>query len=91
MLFSGKSQSTDIRAADSLYALGNYSAAINKYAKDGSKNAQQQIARAYHAIGNYEKAITQYEHLVRRDSLLQIARFELGKLYLKTKEAGGIK
>ncbi len=72
--------------ADSLYALGNYTPAINWYAQVGSQKAQLQIARAYNAIGNYQKAIAQYENVVAADHNLQIARFELGKLYLKTRD-----
>lgn len=72
--------------ADSLYALGNYTAAMNTYAKVGTQKAQLQIARAYNAIGNYQKAIAQYENVVAADQNLQIARFELAKLYLKTRD-----
>lgn len=71
--------------ADSLYATGNFINAINYYAQAGNQKSSHQIARAYNAIGNYEKAVTQYENLVDTASELQIARFELGKLYLKTK------
>lgn len=71
-------------AADSLYATGDYSAAINAYAKEGTAKAGLQIARAYNAIGNYDKSIAQYEAVVATETDLQIARLELGKLYLKT-------
>ena len=73
-------------AADSLYATGDYTKAINAYAKEGTPKAGLQIARAYNAKGNYDKAITQYEAVVATASDLQIARLELGKLYLKKKE-----
>jgi len=72
--------------ADSLYATGNYTEAINAYAALGTVNANLQIARSYNTIGNYEKAIAQYEALASKETGLQIARFELGKLYLKTKQ-----
>src|SRR5690606_31216074 len=71
--------------ADSLYALGNYTMAINEYAKEGSPNAELQIARAYNAIGNYDKALAQYENLSHKNGAFTLAKYELGKLYLKLK------
>ena len=71
--------------ADSLYATGNYTSAINYYAKECSQKGSLQIARAYNSIGNYDKSISQYESLIGASPDLLIARFELGKLYLKTK------
>ncbi len=72
--------------ADSLYATGNYTKAINYYAEAGSENSSLQIARAYSAIGNIEKAIVQYKRVVEDHPDWQIARFEFGKLLLKAKE-----
>ena len=43
--------------ADSLYAQGNYTKAINEYAKIGTAAAALQIARSYNAIGNFDKAV----------------------------------
>lgn len=77
------SQATQV--ADSLYASGSYTKAINAYAEAGTPVANLQIARAYNAMGNYDKAITQYESLIAEHNELQLAQFELGKLYLKTK------
>lgn len=72
--------------ADSLYATGDYTKAINAYAKEGTPKAGLQIARAYNAKGNFDKAIAQYEAVVEKTPALEIARFELGKLYLKKKQ-----
>ena len=72
--------------ADSLYATGNYTKAINYYAEAKGENSSLQIARAYNAIGNFEKAITQYQSVVEQHPDWQIANFELGKLLLKAKE-----
>lgn len=80
-----EAQASALAVADSLYATGNYTNAINYYAKEGSQKGSLQIARAYNSIGNYAKAIAQYESLIGKSPELQIARFELGKLYLKTK------
>ncbi|AKA35352.1 tetratricopeptide repeat protein [Flagellimonas lutaonensis] len=81
-------QSSNTGKADSLYAVGSFSAAINAYVKEGSEKAQLQIARAYNALGNYDKAIVQYQEVLSKKPMLAIARFELGKLLLKTKKLG---
>lgn len=88
MLFIAKSiaQPNPIVVADSLYAIGNYISAINQYAKEGSYNAELQIARAYNAIGNYEKALAQYENIVQKYGSQELATYELGRLYLKLKK-----
>lgn len=86
LLVTGNSiaQSSGLSAADSLYALGNYTEAINEYAKDNRTNSNLQIARAYNAIGNYDKAIIQYEDVIANNPSYELPRFELGKLLLKT-------
>ncbi|MEE1962080.1 tetratricopeptide repeat protein [Allomuricauda taeanensis] len=84
--FQAGAQSSALPVADSLYALGNYAAAINAYAKENNTVSSLQIARAYNAIGNYDKAIVQYQETLVIEPNLDIARFELGKLLLKTKK-----
>lgn len=79
-------QPSALAIADSLYSIGNYTSAINYYAKVGTVNADLQIARTYNAVRNYDKAILQYEALVASHARTQIPQFELGKLYLKTKK-----
>lgn len=90
ILFVAKAeaQSSTSAIADSLYATGNYTKAINFYAKEGSANALLQIARAYNAIGNFEKAIVQYKSVVEQNPDFQIASFELGKLLIKLEDYG---
>ncbi|MCR9226662.1 MAG: tetratricopeptide repeat protein [Flavobacteriaceae bacterium] len=90
ILFSIKAgaQTSALSLADSLYALGNYASAINAYAKIGDEKSNLQIARAYNAIGNFDKAISQYTAIVKKDPGSELARFELGKLLLKTKDFG---
>ncbi|WP_228236888.1 tetratricopeptide repeat protein [Allomuricauda sp. M10] len=87
LLFSFKAgaQSSALSVADSLYTLGNYTAAINEYAKIGDATSSLQIARAYNAIGNFDKAIAQYQATLAKNPAMDTARFELGKLLLKTK------
>ena len=86
LTFKAEAQSSASIIADSLYAMGNYTLAINEYAKMGNESANLQIARSYNSIGNYDKAITQYETIIFQHPELQIASFELGKLYLKSNE-----
>ena len=85
LCFKAEAQSSALAIADSLYTTGSYTNAINYYAKVGSLKSKLQIARAYNRIGNYDKAILQYENVIAKDTAIQIASFELGKLYLKTK------
>ena len=86
--FKAVAQTTALSLGDSLYALGHYSKAINSYAKSGSDRAGLQIARAYGSMGNFDKAMTQYSALLDGSPTMDIARFELGKLLLKTKNYG---
>ncbi|HDZ06803.1 hypothetical protein LCGC14_0243350 [marine sediment metagenome] len=71
--------------ADSLYAIGNYSRAINEYSKLGGVSSALQIARSYNAIGNHEKAIKQYQYVIQENAASQLPQLELGKLLLKLK------
>ncbi|WP_421803821.1 tetratricopeptide repeat protein [Flagellimonas sp.] len=86
--FQAGAQTSALSVADSLYALGNYTSAINAYAQVGDQKSSLQIARAYNAIGNYDKAIAQYTAVLDTDPQFELARFELGKLLLKTKDFG---
>jgi len=85
IFLSVKGQTPNMNKADNLYLMGNYAAAINAYSKIGDETANLQIARAYNAMGNYAKAIIQYRALLEGNPKANIARFELGKLLLKTK------
>ena len=86
MVVRTQAQALTLSIADSLYAIGDYTNAINKYAEVGTSRSDLQIARAYNAMGNFDKSIMQYNHIIARDSTLQIATFELGKLNLKLKK-----
>lgn len=85
-VFVAGAQSSASSIADSLFATGHYTKAINYYARIASSNSSIQIARAYTAIGNFEKAVAQYRSVVKLHPSLQIASFELGKLLVKTKD-----
>ncbi|MBO0342471.1 MAG: tetratricopeptide repeat protein [Bacteroidota bacterium] len=89
ILFKAGAQTSALTVGDSLYALGNYIAAINEYAKVGDdEKSSLQIARSYHTIGNYDKSIAQYTAILDNNPEFVLARFELGKLLLKTKNYG---
>ena len=93
IVFKVEAQSSASSTADSLYLLGNYTKAINAYAELGTQKSSLQIARAYNALGNKEKAIMQYKALVKNYPKNTLAKFELGKLYDKSKkyqDAAGI-
>ncbi|MGN7515192.1 MAG: tetratricopeptide repeat protein [Allomuricauda sp.] len=89
ILFKAGAQTSALTVGDSLYALGNYIAAINEYAKVGDdEKSSLQIARSYNTIGNYDKSIAQYTAILDNNPEFVLARFELGKLLLKTKNYG---
>ncbi len=84
-ILKAEAQTSASAVADSLYLIGNYTKAINAYAVIGDENASLQIARAYAAMNNNEKAIAQYQGHVKTFPESVLAKFELGKLYDKTK------
>lgn len=84
-IYKVEAQTSASSVADSLYAIGNYTNAINEYSKIGTITSAIQIARSYKAIGNFEKAITQYQYIVELHPEFEITKYELGKLLLKTK------
>lgn len=85
-LYEAEAQTSAFSVADSLYAVGSYTKAINAYSEIGNATAALQIARSYNAIGNFEKAVLQYERIIFGEPNLKIAIFELGKLQLKLDE-----
>jgi len=85
LYFKAEAQSSALKIADSLYTTGNYIAAINYYSKDDSYKSMLQIARAYNKIGNYDKSIVEYKNIIIKDTTLEIAKYELGKIYFKLK------
>ncbi|WP_172435895.1 tetratricopeptide repeat protein [Sediminicola luteus] len=75
-----------LKIADSLFLIEDYYGALTYYQKDGSLQAQQQMALAYERIDEPKKAISAYEHVIGKDSYRIKARYALGKLYLKQKQ-----
>lgn len=77
----GAQNTSAILLGDSLYALGNYSKAIDHYKK--VENSEEKIARAYLAIGNNTKALQFYDKAVQIDSSV-LTRYRYGKLLSQT-------
>ncbi|MGB3142694.1 MAG: tetratricopeptide repeat protein [Maribacter sp.] len=83
LFLKAQAQTAGLSVADSLYAEGNYTKAINEYSKIGTASAALQIARSYNAIGNFDKAVTQYQFVTTQHPDIQLAQFEFVKLLLK--------
>lgn len=62
MFFKTEAQTSVLNFADSLYAKGNYSKAIEQYKLYNTpKEIYNKIAKSYMAIGNYDEALKNYE------------------------------
>ena len=82
-LFQASSQNDEaLVIGDRLYALGNYTQAINEYEKAGTANAK--IAKCYEALGNNSKAIQYYKLTLLKSPNATITKYNYGKLLLKT-------
>jgi len=72
--------------ADELFALGNYSKAIEAYkALDNPNNVFDKIAKAYIAIGNYGKGLDYYKKATIANPKDAKLKYEYAKLLAKTK------
>lgn len=62
LTFGARAQTSIIKKADSLYAMGNYSEAIASYEKQVPKNQyiQLQLAKAHKSKGTYKDALAYY-------------------------------
>lgn len=93
ILFLAKSQAQTsvLNKADSLYARGNYTKAIEAYKTHQPLDAVYgQLAKAYMAIGNYDEAMRHYELAVKVQPQNDLLNFEYAKLlsrFKKTDEA----
>ncbi|HBR55687.1 MAG TPA: hypothetical protein DEA82_16465 [Flavobacteriaceae bacterium] len=68
---------------DSLYALGNYSKAIEYYKK--AEDAEEKIARSYNAIGNTSKALHYYKKALEDSDASLLSQYNYGKLLFKAR------
>src|SRR5690606_13076649 len=90
-LVKSQAQTSVLNTADSLYARGNYSKAIEAYKTHQPLEAvHSQIAKAYLAIGNYDEALVHYQLSVAskpQDDLLAYDYAKLLSRFNKTNEA----
>lgn len=76
----------NIKQADSLLTLGNYSKAIAIYESAEHPNLHyDKIAKAYFALGNYGAALSYYQKLVEAKPEDALNRFNYAKLLFQTK------
>jgi len=74
-----------LRVADSLYALGDYSKAIQSYEQgELSEKGLINIARAYDALGNKVKSLEYYDILISKYETGSIIQYEYAKLLANT-------
>jgi len=79
-------QTNTLREADSLYANGNFSKAIETYKTyDSPSEVYGKIARANIAIGNYSEALNYYKLDIQADPNNAVIKYEYAKLLNKTK------
>ncbi|MDX1463032.1 MAG: hypothetical protein R3359_08245 [Marinirhabdus sp.] len=71
-----------LAVGDSLYALGNYSQAIEHYKK--TDRAEEKIASAYAALGNDAMAAKFFEMAMARAEVSELTTYQYGKVLLKT-------
>lgn len=84
---NAEAQSSALLVADSLYANGNYTKAINAYKTYGSKDeVYHKIAKAYIAIGNFDAALENYKLSVETNTDDALLKFDYAKLLTKTKK-----
>ncbi|GAA3635551.1 tetratricopeptide repeat protein [Flavivirga jejuensis] len=82
-----EAQTSVLNIADSLYANGNYSKAIENY--KSYKNQYQvysKVAKAYIAIGNYDEALKNYEASIQGNPNDALVKYNYAKLLAQTKK-----
>lgn len=76
-------QSENIKEADSLYLLGDYSKAIKAYKLCSSSKSYSKMADVYTALGSYDKALEYYSKALILDSST-LLKYKYAKLLSKT-------
>jgi len=79
-------QTSNLKIADSLYVLGNYSEAIKNYKKIAPTDQYilLQIAKAHKAKGTYLDALKFYKKVISEDTTLTSSKLEYAKLLVTT-------
>ena len=77
---------------DELFALGNYSKAIDAYKKSGSlKKVYDKVAKAYIAIGNFGEGLSFYKKAIEANPDNNLLKYEYARLLRRTKKYGHAK
>ncbi|MCK7589124.1 tetratricopeptide repeat protein [Subsaxibacter sp. CAU 1640] len=86
VVFKAEAQISVLKLADSLYATGNYSKAIEHYKKvDNAAEVQEQIAKSFLALGNYDAALSSYKSALEAHPQDVLLKFDYAKLLRSTK------
>ncbi|MGY5356135.1 tetratricopeptide repeat protein [Wenyingzhuangia sp. IMCC45467] len=80
------SQSAQLKYADSLFLLGNYSKAIEVYKNNKQEDVSEKIAEAYLGIGNYDLSLEYYKKSIIAKPNNILVMYKYGKLLSKTKQ-----
>ncbi|WP_255572905.1 tetratricopeptide repeat protein [Hanstruepera marina] len=85
--FKTEAQTSVLIVADSLFANGNYSKAIETYKTyNNREEVYHKMAKAYKAIGNYDQALLYYENSIKAYPDNILVKYEYAKLLSKTKK-----
>ena len=84
IIFKAEAQSSALTVADSLYAVGNYTKAIQQYQVVTNPDAKTtlQIARSYRGLGNKKAALEAYKNSLTQDSEQPVTATEYGRLLI---------
>lgn len=81
VIFKTEAQTSVLTIADSLYASGNYSKAIEQYKLyDQPSDVYESIARAYLVVGNYDEALVNYSNALEAHPDDALLKYEYAKL-----------
>jgi len=81
-------QAPALSVADSLYAIGDYTKAINAYKKQSQLGSAQylNIARSYKGLGNRKLALEYYKEATIKNPEAIIGRVEYGRLLISSRK-----
>ncbi|MGJ8591913.1 MAG: tetratricopeptide repeat protein [Aquaticitalea sp.] len=82
-----QAQTAVLNVADSLFATGNYSKAIERYQTyDQPADVYEKIAKSYMALGNYDEAILNYDKALKVHPEAVLLKFEYAKVLYNVKK-----
>lgn len=82
-----QAQDAQLKRADSLYAYGNYSQAIEVFKTYANQDeVYEKIAKAYLALGNYDLALKNYGHALQAFPEDALIKYDFAKLLSRSKK-----